>query len=343
MQLSRTGGGMITYQDPQIIDDLIKVYTCLSEVLMPSIQAGLPEWVALSGREWPFYEACVRLAERLNNPKLDQCAKALSEVPKTSLDKRYNEYEELFIGNGNPPIWLNESYYVGERIFGSLAFSIQDIYEEAGLKIAGAELADHAGLELAFLAYLVEEEIKDREFSSELKQARQLFIKNHPGRWLPAVGKKMSRSSYPGWCAIGLLIVAIFSAANSKKNRQDIVPNIIGPELCTLCGFCVQVCPTGALRILEDKKKTSLQLETSLCNSCPNCRKICPEKVLFLYESLSEDPLVILRESPLASCSNCGEKTFSQAELEYTQKVLGNPEWLRYCLKCRSRSIESLS
>jgi ferredoxin len=339
MGLSSFGGDMNTYQDPQINDDLVEVYTGLSEVLMPSIQAGLPEWVAFSGTQWPFYEACIRLADGLNNPNLDQCALALSEVPVSSLDRRSNEYEALFIGNENPPIWLNESYYVNGRIVGPILFSTLDMYQEAGLKIEGAELADHAGLELAFPAYLVDREKNDPEFFREWKQARQLFIKNHPGRWLPEVGRLMSRSIYPGWSAIGLLIIALFGSAVNQTNDKNVLPNIAEPDMCTLCGFCVQVCPTGALRIHEDEKSSSLYLETSLCNSCTNCGKICPEKVLSLSASPPDQSQVLLRESPLASCSNCGEKTFSQAELDYTQNILGNPDWLAFCLDCRSRSI----
>lgn len=339
MQQSSNEGGMNTYQDPQINDDLVEVYTSLSEVLMPSIHAGLPEWMALSGREWPFYEACIRLAGGLENPQLDQCALALSEVPISSLDRRLDEYEALFIGNGNPPIWLNESYYANGRIIGPILFSTLDMYQEAGLKIEGAELADHAGLELAFLAYLVDKEKNDPEFFREWKQARQLFIKNHCERWLPEVGRLMSRSIYPGWSAIGLLIIALFSSTVNNINNNNALPNIAEPELCTLCGFCVQVCPTGALRIHEDEKNSSLHLETSLCNSCTNCMKICPEKVLLLSASLPDQTRILLRESPLARCSNCGDKTFSQAELDYTQKILGSPEWLGYCLKCRSRNI----
>lgn len=336
-------GGMNTYQERQIKEDLIEVYASLSEVLMPSVQVGLPEWLASSGKEWPIYEACVHLAEELENPKLDQCVRALSEIPISSLDRRLDEYEALFIGNGNPPIWLNESYYVDGRIVGPILFSTLDMYKEAGLDIAGAELADHAGLELAFLAYLVDKEKNDPEFFREWKQARQLFIKNHCERWLPEVGRLMFRSIYPGWSAIGLLMIALFSSTVNKINNKNILPHIAEPDRCTLCGFCVQVCPTGALRIHEDETMSSLQLETSLCNSCTNCMKICPENVLSLSVALSDQTQVLLRESPLARCSNCGEKTFSQAELDYTQKVLGNSEWLAYCLKCRSRSIGNLS
>lgn len=152
----------------------------------------------------------------------------------------------------------------------------------------------------------------------------------------------MSRSVYPGWSAIGSLIIAIFSSGIIQQDWQNNVPNIVEPDLCTLCGFCVQVCPTKALRIHEDEKTTFLQLEASLCTSCANCRNICPEDVLSLSASSPNQAQVLLRESPLAKCSNCGETTFSQAELDYTKKVLGNPDWLAYCLNCRSRHIAKL-
>jgi ferredoxin len=330
---------MITYQETRINDDLIEVYTSLSEVFMPSVQAGLPEWFALPGREWPFYEASIRLAKATQNSKLEQCAIALSEVPISSLDSRLSEYEKLFVGEGSPPIWLYESHYIGGRIFGPISFSIHNIYKDAGLEIAGSELADHAGLELAFLAFLVDKENTEIEFRNEWKQARDLFTKNHAGRWLPEVGKQMSRSGDPGWSAIGLLVISIFSSDVTQKDRNNIFPNIEEPDLCTLCGFCVQVCPTQALRIHEDGKTTFLRLETGLCTSCVNCRNICPENVLSLRANLFTQAQVLLRESPLSKCSICGDATFSQAELDYTKRVIGNPDWLAYCIKCRSGRI----
>jgi ferredoxin len=332
---------MITYQDSHI-DDLINVYTCLSEVLMPSVQAGLPEWLALPGKEWPLYESCVRLAKVLENPKLDQCAIAFSEVPISSLNLRSGEYEELFFGNGSPPIWLHESQFVDGRIIGSTSFSIQSIYKQAGLEIIGAELPDHAGMELAFLAYLADKEKEDIEFRSEWKKAKDLFTENHVGRWLPEVGKQISRSSYPGWSAIGSLISAIFRTSVIQQDSKNPVPSIEEPELCTLCGFCVQVCPTQALKIYEDSI-TSLRLKPNLCTSCANCRDICPENVLSLSVSLVRQDQISLRESPLATCPACGETTFSQAELDYTNRILGNPDWLAYCIKCRTRQIGKLS
>ena len=44
---------------------------------------------------------------------------------------------------------------------------------------------------------------------------------------------------------------------------------------CTLCGKCVEVCPFGALEILEDK----VQVNAS-CRMCKICIKQCPEKAI---------------------------------------------------------------
>lgn len=335
--------GMITNQEIQINEDLVDIFACLSEVLLPSVQTGLPEWLAWPGGDWPFYSACIRLANGLKNPQLEDCAMAFSGVPASTLNSRFSEYESLFIGEGRPPIWLYESHYVDGRISGPTSFSIHNIYKEAGLEIAGAELADHAGLELVFLAYLVEKEVKDIEFRCDWKQAREVFTKNHAGRWLPEVGKRLSRSVYPGWSAIGSLIIAILHPPEIQTDGQYIIPNIVEPDLCTLCGFCVQICPTRALRIHEDENSTSLQLETRLCTSCTKCRNVCPENVLSLSLPIITKDQVILRESPRARCSKCGATTYSQAELDYTQRILGNPVWLAYCLNCRSQNIRKIN
>lgn len=334
---------MNTYQEPQNIEDLIEVYSYLSEILLPSVHVGLPGWVALSGSDWPLYDVVIRLANEWKTPKLDQCIRVLSEIHESSLDKRITEYESLFIGNENPPIWLNESYYLDGRIFGPIRFSILEIYKEAGLDIVGAEFADHAGMELAFLAYLAEKEKNDLELYREWKQARKLFSKNHCERWLPEVGRLMSHSVYPGWSAIGLLIIALFSSNVDHKDGQSTIPIIEEPDSCTLCGFCVQVCPTFALRIDEDEKNTRLELETNLCTSCGKCLNICPEEVMTMSPVLNGQSRILLRESPLASCTNCGDTTFSQAEIAYTQSILGNPDWLAYCVNCRSQQIGKLS
>jgi TorA maturation chaperone TorD len=330
---------MDAYQGSPYQSDLAEVYSCLADVLLPTDQVGLPDWIALPGREWPIYEVCIRIAKAQNNPQLDLSARALSGVPDSSLERRFNEYETLFIGNGRPPIWLYESHYIDGRIFGPTSCSVRNIYKDAGLEFDSVELADHAGLELAFLAYLVEMEKNDIKFSNKWKQARELFSKNHVGVWLPLVGKQLSRSSDPAWRSIGIIIAALFTPDLQSNQKQNLVPIIAEPDMCTLCGLCTQMCPTKALTIQEDNNSTTLELEIALCKPCSKCIMICPKNVLLLETNQSNKTRLILRESPRAVCSECGSPTFSQAELDYTGGLLGNPDWLSYCLSCRTEKL----
>lgn len=331
---------MISNQDSQLQVDLAEIYSCLAEVLLPIDQAGLPVWFTLPGREWPIYYASIRIAQAQDNQELDQSARAIAKVPVSSLANRSKEYETLFIGDGRPPIWLYESHYVDGRIFGPTFCSIRNIYNEAGLEIDGVELADHAGLELSFLAYLVEREIQDFEFRRIWKQARHLFLHNHCKRWLPEVGYQISRSAYPGWNALGMLLTVLFSSSIEPPIGNDLIPILETPDLCTLCGLCTQMCPTKALRIQEDIKKTYLQLEITLCKPCSKCIMICPESLLSLRTNQSIKTKLILCESSRALCPECGRPTFSQAELDYVGRLLENPDWLGYCINCRPQHIK---
>jgi len=66
------------------------------------------------------------------------------------------------------------------------------------------------------------------------------------------------------------------------KIRYKIVndePRKSKPVICTLCGKCVEVCPTDALRI---NKQGYLSLFPELCTNCGECEKVCPFEVIWL-------------------------------------------------------------
>ncbi|MCS4541711.1 MAG: 4Fe-4S binding protein [Euryarchaeota archaeon] len=46
----------------------------------------------------------------------------------------------------------------------------------------------------------------------------------------------------------------------------------INRELCTYCGGCVCVCPTGALELIE----TYVEVDNEKCNNCGICSGFCP-------------------------------------------------------------------
>ncbi|MDL2314262.1 4Fe-4S binding protein, partial [Desulfovibrio sp. OttesenSCG-928-C14] len=72
--------------------------------------------------------------------------------------------------------------------------------------------------------------------------------------------------------------VANLNALNIKGNRpyKEVPPSALKPsvdEKCTLCGLCVENCPTRALSLGK-----TLQRDAALCISCAACISVCPEQ-----------------------------------------------------------------
>ncbi|MDP1714366.1 MAG: molecular chaperone TorD family protein [Anaerolineales bacterium] len=325
----------------QQISFLNNIYSGLAETLASPGTFGLPSWMSASGKEWPFFNEVTRLAAITGSQAWAQAVVALSEVPSSALSTRQNEYEQLFVGLTHPPIWLYESHYVDGRMLGPTTFALSALYTQIGLEVEGAELPDHAALELSFLAFIARQESMtiDVAQATEWAAIRKLFINNHAGTWLPEVGQVLARSHYPAWIAIGLLLVASLSeqkTAPQLKTTSLALPQIEYVDQCILCGFCVQVCPTHALAIHEDQQTTSLWLSSPLCVHCNKCMRVCPEHVIQMGEENLPSHLILLYESPRGICPKCAELTFSQAEIKAVADKIGNPSWVEYCLNCRS-------
>jgi Fe-S-cluster-containing hydrogenase component 2 len=55
---------------------------------------------------------------------------------------------------------------------------------------------------------------------------------------------------------------------------------IVNEEKCTGCGSCVEVCPSNAITIENDKAKIDLEE----CVECESCIDECPEGAISLEE-----------------------------------------------------------
>jgi len=314
------------------------LYHHLAAVLAPSGQSGLPAWFTSPGAQWPLFDHASKIAVISPSPAWHNAITLLASVPASSLANRQEQYDALFIGKGAPPIWLYESYHLYGKLPGPSTFSVRSLYQQVGLQITSAELADHASLEISFLAFLLEIQSTDPAQATDWNTAYRLFIKNHAGRWLPAVGRSLAACPYAAWSAIGLLLIAALEdpPKNTLRHSEHLnLPEITGPQACNLCGFCIQACPTRALYILEDDHTTALHLDPQLCIHCSKCVKICHLESLTLTAAPSPHHNIQLHTSPRASCSLCGAPTVSEAELASVAAKLGNPDWLSYCLDCR--------
>jgi ferredoxin len=309
-----------------------------------------PDWLALSGREWPLYESAIHLAPESEAAR--KAVVAMMEIGDEPIEVRQDRYSTLFSSHGRPHLWIYESGALRGRLFTEDTLDVEQWYRMAGLDVLGVELPDHASLELEFLAYL--SGVEQIDYS----RIERGFLQRHAGRWLPDLGLAMVSSRDPVYAPIGQLLVNWMEEVSPRLHNpghpleKTLKPAKLLPALhldrvedCTLCGFCVQRCPVRALRILEDHQTTSLQISTNRCVSCGKCVRTCEPGVLVMEETLVSRNGVppgwdTLRQSPRISCQVCGTPLVSQAEYRYVSSRLGHPDWLKLCQGCRSGYLE---
>ncbi len=300
-----------------------EMYAVLAEVL-----AEPPEWICQPGREWPLFELASRLLP-------DSSALAdLASIQAETWPERQARYTAL--SAGQPSHWLYESAFLTGRILGEATFAVAKCYSQAGLQVEGSQLPDGAAPELAFLAFLVEK---------NNLPAEQDFLKQHACRWLPALGNSLVQGGDPLYAAVGQLLsdwITLASrpltlAVETSTSRR---PVLLDQAACSLCGFCAQRCPTGALTIRETDLQTGLVLATDSCNGCGRCVRACEMRPSLLSMQvagelqLSAAPIA-LRISTRVVCVKCGKPMVSQAEMDFVISKIGHPGWLDYCEECR--------
>lgn len=317
-----------------------RLYWSLAEAL-----AEPPDWLSASGHQWPLFTAALEVAHCEADVAIGQAVVELAEIPPEGLSRRRARYEALFLGTGQPRLWLYESLARDGQLAGPSTAAVWSVYKAAGLAVAGSELPDYAPVELAFLAYLAQQEAEMLTEAAQWRRARRLFVKRHAGEWLPALGESLARTGDLVYRPIGRLLrnalvtdLRLRRAALSQTTHC--LPILLQPGICNLCSFCVQVCPTRALAICETEATTSLLVNDSTCVACGRCVRVCMANALRLEPTTRYEGQRVLRQSPRARCPACGRPTVSQAELEEVAARIGAPSWLNYCMDCRSPFLE---
>jgi len=59
----------------------------------------------------------------------------------------------------------------------------------------------------------------------------------------------------------------------------------VDEKRCTGCGHCLEVCPTGAIRLVDGVAV----IETSLCQGCQACLEACPNGAILAVEEVTGD------------------------------------------------------
>ena len=301
--------------------DCADLYALLAETL-----AEPPDWMSLPGCEWPLFDTVSGLASEFESARhhLDR----LASIPPEEINLRRERYTAI-LASGKPRFWLYESAALTGKILGPQTFELAQLYRAAGLEAVGAELPDHISLELAFLSYIAGS-------SREMR-----FLENH-ATWMIDLGRTLSRSGDAIYSLIGSLLAdwLEFSLAppplQTKQENQVRIPTLPRPDDCTLCGFCAQVCPTHAIKVLEDAKQTVMILEVADCIHCGKCEKICEFHALKMgIPAINNTSTQTLRHSQHVQCQTCGQPISSQAEMDYIISQIGTAIWQHLCLDCR--------
>jgi len=62
-------------------------------------------------------------------------------------------------------------------------------------------------------------------------------------------------------------------------------------EKCTLCDICLNICPMGAIKWIEDSPKDTLEFTYDLCIGCGLCASNCPSNAISLKKVRNEVPI----------------------------------------------------
>jgi len=82
----------------------------------------------------------------------------------------------------------------------------------------------------------------------------------------------------------------LFKENNAKKAALRVIPHFPIPgtyelKVCTQCGDCAAVCPTGAIK---QNEKGAYYVDFAECNLCEACVPECPEGVMFLQAEMAD-------------------------------------------------------
>jgi ferredoxin len=117
----------------------------------------------------------------------------------------------------------------------------------------------------------------------------------------------------------------------------------VNQDSCTMCGICINRCPTKALSLIQEDLKISLLFDYNLCIACHDCITVCPDQALSSEQILDirkTCPTTVLNLDKMNTCERCNEPFTSLKKTHQIIRLSSNSETYnelisKFCLKCR--------
>lgn len=174
------------------LEERLLIYNFLGSIYKQGVTADILNFMADK-------EAMDDLAEIIDNSLWKQGIRLLQQEISDKvqescyLDELNEEYTELFIGPGHleAPPW--ESVYLTREhlLFGEPTFKVRNFYHSFGIECSTGENEpdDHIGLELLFMAKLIEKTLANIAENKSIKKeimGQKNFLEEHIMQWVPA-------------------------------------------------------------------------------------------------------------------------------------------------------------
>ena len=278
------------------------------------------------------------------------------------------EFTRLFLGPGRPVAHPHESVYREGRTMGETTLDVRRRLAAEGLAPNGHSLADHVGIELAFMAFLAAREALawdagEGDVAWGLLQQQEAFLSEHLGTWFPQfchrilAGRPLIQYAQLAQHAksfvasdaaqvrlwLGDSVTSIGSAATEREWWAVTVG-----QRCTLCHLCIEMCQPGALAGRRDEQEglISLDFDPVRCNGCAVCERWCPEGTIRVGKAQHDVPPKKgeAARSVLLACPRCGRLHVPKAMIARIQAQIGNAneallQRLLLCYDCRATGV----
>lgn len=260
-----------------------------------------------------------------------------------------NVYFCLFQGAGRPLVQPYESFHIEGRLMGAVTDQLLQRYTEAGLQVKTTigQFTDHISIELAFMAFLVDQEEEQSSRCLIWRARQRRFLNEHLYRWAGTFCEAIQESQvHPFFtqaaCATQkLLDQEVHRLTHTKQTKK--YPNIrldLDAASCTLCTLCVDNCRQGALSVSSSQNSLSLIFNHTECNGCRACLRLCPENAITLRRMPPTDmppmeEILTLISAARAICPRCSQPHIALPWLERLSVHLqGDPGMRASLLLC---------